>query len=209
MQFNDGAWGHRSLLGRILDSLRTGKHREPRERWVRFPSWGKWVRLSIPAQKIGLRAKDQVNGIAFTQWDGTTCWDQIGVSLKIDPRKDPYLSLRAWTTQAKSDESLPAKVQNALKKRPRIDRWRTPTFENALFAIPVSRNPPMTLSRFKERIQSTKTNSRKRKPRSKRPTKISKITVRSLEVCWSPKAEIPVRCESFLVGTGWMRREKR
>lgn len=115
LQFNDGAWGHRAYWGESL--IPYGQENTvSRVKMGPLPELGKWVRLSVPAQKIGLSAKDQVNGIAFTQWDGTTYWDKIGVSSKIDPRKDPHLSLRAWTAQAKEDESLPAKVQNALKK---------------------------------------------------------------------------------------------
>ena len=178
--------GAPGLLGRILDSLRSGKHREPRKMGP-LPELGKWVRLSVPAQKIGLSAKDQVNGIAFTQWDGTTYWDKIGVSSKIDPRKDPHLSLRAWTAQAKEDESLPAKVQNALKKAAKDRSLEDSELLKTHFLQYQYRGIPDDALAFGNEFLSTKTNSRNWKPRSKRPTKISKITVRSLEACWSPK----------------------
>ena len=115
LQFNDGAWGHRAYWGESL--IPYGQENTmSRVKMGPLPKLGKWVRLSIPAQKIGLNPKDQVNGIAFTQWDGTIYWDKIGVIAKIDPRKDPHLSLRAWTTQARKDATLPVKIQNAAKK---------------------------------------------------------------------------------------------
>ena len=115
LQFNDGAWGHRAYWGESL--IPYGQENTvSRVKMGPLPELGKWVRLSIPAQKIGLDPKDQVNGIAFTQWDGTIYWDKIGVIAKIDPSKDPHLSLRAWTTQARKDGTLPVKIQNAAKK---------------------------------------------------------------------------------------------
>lgn len=116
MQFNDGAWEHRAYWGESL--IPYGQENTvSRVKMGPLPKLGKWVRLSIQAKKIGLNPKDQVNGIAFTQWDGTIYWDQVGVLAKIDPRKDPYFSLRAWTTQAKSDASLPARIQKTAKKK--------------------------------------------------------------------------------------------
>ena len=38
----------------------------------------------------------KVNGMAFTQWDGTIYWDKVGVLSKMDPRQDPELSLNKW-----------------------------------------------------------------------------------------------------------------
>ena len=54
-----------------------------------LPELGKWVRLSVKAKKIGLKRKAKVNGIAFTQWDGTIYWDKVGVISEIDPRNNP------------------------------------------------------------------------------------------------------------------------
>ena len=45
-------------------------------------------------EKIGLKRKAKVNGIAFTQWDGTIYWDKVGVISEIDPRNNPELSLK-------------------------------------------------------------------------------------------------------------------
>ncbi len=115
LQFNDGAWGHRAYWGESL--IPYGQENTvSRVKMGPLPELGKWVRLSVSAKKIGLETNDQINGIAFTQWDGTIHWDQIGVITKIDPRKDPHLSLRAWTAQARSDKSLPGQVQSAAKK---------------------------------------------------------------------------------------------
>ena len=77
---------------------------------------GKWVRLSVRAKKIGLKPNAKVNGIAFTQWDGTVYWDKVGVLSELDPRQNPELSLKKWITTAKNDKSLPGNIQNLSKK---------------------------------------------------------------------------------------------
>ena len=67
-------------------------------------------------KKIGLKRKAKVNGIAFTQWDGTIYWDKVGVISEIDLRNNPQLSLKKWMTIAKNDKSLPDNIQNLSKK---------------------------------------------------------------------------------------------
>ena len=42
-----------------------------------LPAAGKWVRLEVPASKVGLEGKT-INGIALAQCDGKTTWDHIG-----------------------------------------------------------------------------------------------------------------------------------
>jgi hypothetical protein len=54
-----------------------------------LPELGKWVRLSVTAKKIGLKPMAKVNGMAFTQWDGTIYWDKVGVLSKMAPRRIP------------------------------------------------------------------------------------------------------------------------
>ena len=66
---------------------------------------------------MGLKPNDKINGIAFTQWDGTLYWDKVGVNTKIDPRQDPDFSLKKWITIARNDKSLPANIQTLAKKK--------------------------------------------------------------------------------------------
>jgi hypothetical protein len=122
-----------------------------------LPELGKWVRLSIPAQKIGLNPKDQVNGIAFTQWDGTIYWDQIGVIAKIDPRKDPYLSLQAWTAQAKGDQSLAVKIQKTVQKKAEDRSLEESKLLETHFIHYHYRGIPQKALAFRKKIQAQKT----------------------------------------------------
>ena len=115
LQFNDGTWDHRAYWGESL--IHYGKENTvTRVKMGPLPELGKWVRLSVIAKKIGLKPNAKVNGIAFTQWDGTIYWDKVGVLSKIDPRQDPELSLKKWIAIAKVNKSLPDNIQNLAKK---------------------------------------------------------------------------------------------
>ena len=115
LQFNDGTWEHRAYWGESL--IPYGRENTvSKVKMGPLPELGKWVRLSVTAKKIGLKPKAKVNGMAFTQWDGTIYWDKVGVLYKIDPRQDPELSLNKWIALAKNDKSLPGNIQNLAKK---------------------------------------------------------------------------------------------
>ena len=152
LQFNDGAWGHRAYWGESLIPY-CQENTVSRVKMGPLPELGKWVRLSIPAQKIGLAPKDQVNGIAFTQWDGTMYWDKIGVITKIDSRKDPHLSLRAWTAQAKKDDSLPVKIQNAAKKAAKNRSAEESKLLETHFILHQYREIPQETLAFRKKLQ--------------------------------------------------------
>ena len=115
LQFNDGTWEHRAYWGESL--IHYGRENTvARVKMGPLPELGKWVRLSVNAKKIGLKPNAKVNGIAFTQWDGTVYWDKVGVLSELDPRQNPELSLKKWITTAKNDKSLPGNIQNLSKK---------------------------------------------------------------------------------------------
>jgi len=123
LQFNDGSWSRRAYWGESL--IPYGKENTTsRLKIGPLPELKKWVRLSVTAKKIGLKTKDKINGIAFTQWDGTLYWDKVGVKTKIDPRQDPDFSLKKWITLAKNDKSLPTNIQTLAKKEEK-DRSET------------------------------------------------------------------------------------
>lgn len=156
LQFNDGAWGHRAYWGESL--IPYGQENTvSRVKMGPLPELGKWVRLSIPAQKIGLDPKDQVNGIAFTQWDGAMYWDKIGVIAKIDPGKDPHLSLQAWTTQAKKDDSLPVNIQNAAKKAAKDRSAEESKLLETHFILHQYGGIPDETLAFRKKLQANKT----------------------------------------------------
>ena len=115
LQFNDGNWEHRAYWGESL--IPYGREGTvTKVKMGPLPELGKWIRLSVKAKKVGLETNAKVNGIAFTQWDGTVYWDKIGVLSKTDPRQDPKLSLKKWISIAKNDKSLPGNIQNLSKK---------------------------------------------------------------------------------------------
>ena len=115
LQFNDGNWEHRAYWGESL--IPYGREGTvTKVKMGPLPELGKWIRLSVKAKKVGLETNAKVNGIAFTQWDGTVYWDKIGVLSKTDPRQDPKLSSKKWISIAKNDKSLPGNIQNLSKK---------------------------------------------------------------------------------------------
>ena len=115
LQLNDGNWEHRAYWGESL--IPYGKENTTsRIKMGPLPELGKWVRLSVQAKKIGLKPNAKVNGIAFTQWNGTIYWDKVGVNSNFDPRESPNHSLKKWTTLAKGDKTLSGNIQKLAKK---------------------------------------------------------------------------------------------
>ena len=51
-----------------------------------LPEAGKWIRLEVPANKVGLYPGAKLNGMAFTQEGGTVHWDKAGL-LNAGPAK--------------------------------------------------------------------------------------------------------------------------
>jgi WD40 repeat protein len=45
-----------------------------------LPAAGKWVRLEIKAEDIGIKPGTVVNGVSLTQFGGTVYWDAIGIN---------------------------------------------------------------------------------------------------------------------------------
>ncbi|MFL2912094.1 MAG: PSD1 and planctomycete cytochrome C domain-containing protein [Opitutales bacterium] len=184
LQFNDGAWDHRAYWGESLIPFGQ-ENTVSRVKMGPLPELGKWVRLSIPAQKIGLNPKVQVNGIAFTQWDGTIYWDQIGVIAKIDPRKDPHLSLQAWTAQAKGDQSLAVKIQKTVQKKAEDRSLEESKLLETHFIHYHYRGIPQKALAFRKKIQAQKTEIAQKTAeveKSKKEIENHRKTIRSMLV---------------------------
>ncbi|MGB1772780.1 MAG: PSD1 and planctomycete cytochrome C domain-containing protein [Planctomycetota bacterium] len=76
----NGSWEHRGFWGedRITyggTGVDTPGHRPLGE----LPPTGEWVRLVLDLEKVGLKAGDKINGIAFTQFGGKVYWDDFGL----------------------------------------------------------------------------------------------------------------------------------
>ncbi len=79
LQFNDGSWEHRATWG-DQDAIAWGNLNTPSRRHLGpLPETGKWIRLEVPANKVGLYPGAKLNGMAFTQEGGTVHWDKAGL----------------------------------------------------------------------------------------------------------------------------------
>jgi hypothetical protein len=114
LQFNDGNWEHRAYWG---DSkINWGKDGTvSRRKMGPLPETGKWVKLEVDASHVGLKPGAQLNGWAFSQFDGKVYWDKAGIVTTVDPTKDSAFSLKVWAAQNKNAKDLPAQVLSALK----------------------------------------------------------------------------------------------
>ncbi len=84
LQWNDGSWDHRAFWGE--DKITYGEigsdtpaHRPMGE----LPTYGKWVRLEVEPEDVGLKAGSILNGMAFTQFGGKAYWDVAGVATTL------------------------------------------------------------------------------------------------------------------------------
>lgn len=125
IQFHTGAWQHRALWGQDIIEFGT---KGTTERFVAgpLPEPGKWVRLEVAAESMGLTAGMKISGYAMTIEGGTCYFDKLGVEGRTDPANDPALSLTAWrkAQSGKDTAGAPGDVNAWLKEGP--DKPRTP-----------------------------------------------------------------------------------
>ena len=90
LQWNDGIWDHRAYWGANL--FPWGTNGTASRRYMGpLPPAGKWVRLEVPADQVGLNGS-VVNGMAFSHHGGKAAWDRAGKVLRIPcgaPDPDP------------------------------------------------------------------------------------------------------------------------
>jgi len=86
---NDG-WRHRAYWGANKIGYGTDGTTE-RRRMGDLPEAGVWVRLQVPVAAVGLRSGMAVHGIAFTQFDGTSYWDRVGVETRSSQQPEDYV----------------------------------------------------------------------------------------------------------------------
>ncbi|HIN80631.1 MAG TPA: DUF1553 domain-containing protein [Planctomycetes bacterium] len=75
-----GNWEHRAVWGG--DEIGYGRKDKSWAGYRRLgalPPSGQWTRLEVPFAEIGISPGTIVNGVAFTQFGGTTYWDRCGV----------------------------------------------------------------------------------------------------------------------------------
>ncbi len=121
IQFNTGEWKHRAVWGEpnVIPWGDLGK--PSRHHAGPLPETGKWVRLAVPAQAMGLEPGTKVKGFALTQFDGHARWDLVGGVSVNDPAADPTRSLfRWWADRVGQDklDDVPADLRGLVKAGP-------------------------------------------------------------------------------------------
>jgi hypothetical protein len=117
MQFNDGSWEHRAFWGG--DHIEWGQLDTPSRRAMGpLPEAGQWARLEVPAAHVGLNAGAQINGWAFTQFDGTVYWDKAGIVTTAE-QQPVYDSLAVWWRDQRAAKG--ANLPDAIRPLAQID----------------------------------------------------------------------------------------
>ena len=120
LQYHRSGWLHRAVWG-DYDAIAWGTPNTPeRVHMGPLPKAGEWVRLEVPAEKVGLNPGDQLTGFATTQQAGTVYWDKVGVVGVSDPANDPQRSFIAWWNGAKGKDTagLPGDLNAVAKAGP-------------------------------------------------------------------------------------------
>ncbi len=115
LQFNDGAWEHRIYWGD--NKIEWGADKSPARYFGGpLPDAGRWVRLEVPAETVGVKPGSMLNGWAFTQFGGTVHWDRAGVVTR-EYAEPPVRSQLVWEDIEKNrkDSKLPGHIQNLIK----------------------------------------------------------------------------------------------
>ena len=122
LQFFKAGWNHRAVWGDYEVIPWGAVNTAERVHMGELPALGKWIRLEVPVEKIGLAAGDELKGFALTQFGGSVFWDHVGVNGTSDPASDPTQSFLAWWKQAagKDIPGLPADLQPIAKSGPDV-----------------------------------------------------------------------------------------
>jgi len=117
-----GQWSHRAFWGENL--IDWGQDGTPsRTRFGDRPAQGEWVRLEVPAKALELKPGTEIEGWAFTQFDGVAYWDAAGLVTQTPQPGQTFDSLSAWVRARSADggEGLAEPVKAILKK-PKAER---------------------------------------------------------------------------------------
>lgn len=120
IQFHTGGWMHRAVWGNATAIPYGAANTSERFAAGELPSAGRWWRLEVEAEKMGLQSGAQITGFAFTVHGGTAYFDQLGVAARTDAASDPAQSLTAWIKprEGKDTQGLPGEINAILKKTP-------------------------------------------------------------------------------------------
>ena len=122
LQWNNGSWEHRAYWG--VNSIGWGNDGTVSRHFMgALPAPGKWVRLQVPANIVGLEGST-LNGMAFTLNGGQATWDHAGkgafvpglagpAGAPITPDASP--APQDATPPADANADIPATIVNPLK----------------------------------------------------------------------------------------------
>jgi mono/diheme cytochrome c family protein len=130
LQWHTNTWRHRAFWGDNLIPFGRDNTDEKR-RLGNLPPVGKWVRLEVPAARVGLTPGITITGWAFTQFGGTVYWDKSGINTQMPQAGGAFDTLTGWvrTQRALKGAGLPANIQSLVT----IDRAkRTPAQQKQL-----------------------------------------------------------------------------
>ena len=151
LQFHSGNWDQRAYWGQ--NKIAWGKEgTASRRRMGELPETGKWVRLEVDVAQVGFKPGANINGWAYTHFDGKAYWDKSGAVVTSNPSKDPALSWTVWKAQPENlrKKDLPDAVGRRLGgKSP--DKW-TDAEEREAFRLWIERvyaKPPKAFADLK------------------------------------------------------------
>ena len=98
------SWTHRAYWGKdLIEFGGIGRDAPDHRHLGDLPAAGKWVRLEIDADKVGLEPGQEIQGLAFTQFGGRAWWDDAGVLTEDLPPAAVVAVLKkapeSWTEQ--------------------------------------------------------------------------------------------------------------
>jgi hypothetical protein len=112
LQWHTKGWSHRAYWG--ANVIEFGANGTPERQLVGpLPKTGKWVRLEVDADKVGVKPGMTITGMAFTQHGGTVYWDRAGIETWTPQDGQRYDTLAAWVRaqRAAKGASLPKELQ--------------------------------------------------------------------------------------------------
>jgi len=124
LQYHKGDWLHRAVWG-DYEAIQFGKAgTTERVHMGDLPDTGKWTRVEVDAEKIGLKPGDLITGLAYTQFGGTVYWDKAGVTGRTDPAADPGTSQLVWEKKhdGRNTPELPADINKIFRSVKATDR---------------------------------------------------------------------------------------
>jgi hypothetical protein len=127
LQYFKGDWLHRAVWG-DYGAIDWGRANTTERVGIGpLPEPAKWVKLEVPAAKLGLNAGDKITGFALTQFGGTIFWDRVGIAGTSNPATDPRRSLSAWwkAQQGKDTPGLPGDLAPIVKAGPDPDATKS------------------------------------------------------------------------------------